>query len=359
MGDDFELEFSSSKAKPNSDAASRKKRVEIDAGVLEELEEYASRDLHNEQGAMLLGEWSVKDGHYLIRILAWIEAKYTEQQRSNITFTHKTWDYVHQQRETYYPDFKIIGWYHTHPGFGVFLSSYDRFIHENFFTEEWHVAVVTDPRSKATGGFAWIEGQVSPCSLDVVGTAPREDTVPTPVPASIPAAGAGPATAVSPGPRSSELERPVSGWRRGFGFAALGLVGLVFGLMLGLLLAPYYQGTSSLAVVLESTQPQQAAPPREPLQFPAFRPVGLGPGVVPIKTQPYTPPQEERPTEVYVWMPIVVEPGDTLDGLIRKTRSQQFRQLIIEHNGINDPNYIRVGMELEFPVINQDSVGGL
>ena len=32
-----------------------------------------------------------------------------------------------------YPDKKIVGWQHTHPGYGIFLSSYDIFIQENFY----------------------------------------------------------------------------------------------------------------------------------------------------------------------------------------------------------------------------------
>ncbi len=31
------------------------------------------------------------------------------------------------------PNIDIVGWYHTHPSFGIFLSHHDLFIHQNFF----------------------------------------------------------------------------------------------------------------------------------------------------------------------------------------------------------------------------------
>jgi proteasome lid subunit RPN8/RPN11 len=49
----------------------------------------------------------------------------------------------------------MVGWYHTHPGFGIFLSGMDLFIHQNFFTQIWHVAYVLDPRARTSGFFCW------------------------------------------------------------------------------------------------------------------------------------------------------------------------------------------------------------
>jgi proteasome lid subunit RPN8/RPN11 len=38
----------------------------------------------------------------------------------------------------------MVGWYHTHPDWGVFLSSMDMFICDNFFNK-LDVAYVIDP----------------------------------------------------------------------------------------------------------------------------------------------------------------------------------------------------------------------
>ena len=51
--------------------------------------------------------------------------------------------------EANFPTESLVGWQHTHPGFGIFLSGYDLFIHRNFFA----AAVAGGPgrRSAAAG----------------------------------------------------------------------------------------------------------------------------------------------------------------------------------------------------------------
>ena len=50
---------------------------------------------------------------------------------------------------------KMIGVYHTHPSFGIFLSDMDIFICDNFFNIPWQVAFVYDPVSGEEGNFVW------------------------------------------------------------------------------------------------------------------------------------------------------------------------------------------------------------
>jgi hypothetical protein len=48
---------------------------------------------------------------------------------------------------------RLVGWYHSHPGHGVFLSAYDEFIHTQFFPEEGQIAMVIDPQTGDEGVF--------------------------------------------------------------------------------------------------------------------------------------------------------------------------------------------------------------
>lgn len=41
----------------------------------------------------------------------------------------------------------VVGWAHTHPGFGVFLSSFDKDQHQRFFPEPWQIAYVMDTQA--------------------------------------------------------------------------------------------------------------------------------------------------------------------------------------------------------------------
>src|SRR5712675_1002427 len=38
---------------------------------------------------------------------------------THVTFTQETWNHIHQSLERNYPKLQIVGWYHSHPGFGV------------------------------------------------------------------------------------------------------------------------------------------------------------------------------------------------------------------------------------------------
>lgn len=127
--------------------------------VYEALEKYAAEDTTKERGAMLLGEYEHRktDAADGIRVIIsdFIEARYAEASAATLTFTHKTWQHVWREREARCPEKRIVGWQHTHPGYGVFLSGYDLFIQKNFFNLPFQVAYVIDPIENTRGFFQW------------------------------------------------------------------------------------------------------------------------------------------------------------------------------------------------------------
>jgi len=46
-----------------------------------------------------------------------------------------------------------VGWFHTHPGHGIFMSAVDRENH-SLYRKPWHVALVLDPVRQSAGFFA-------------------------------------------------------------------------------------------------------------------------------------------------------------------------------------------------------------
>lgn len=98
-----------------------------------------------------------------ILVVGAIEARFSEATRASLTFTHETWQYIGEVMEQRYPEERIVGWFHTHPGFGVFLSGHDMFIHKHFFDQPWQVAYVIDPVAQSRGFFRWEGGEVVPC----------------------------------------------------------------------------------------------------------------------------------------------------------------------------------------------------
>lgn len=135
-------------------------KVYIKQDVYKALEKYASSDTSKELGTILIGDYCEELSKTHIVISDYIEAKYTDASASTLTFTHETWDYVHKQHDKLYKNKKIIGWQHTHPNYGIFLSNYDMFIQENFFNLPFQVAYVIDPIQNIRGFFQWKNGKI-------------------------------------------------------------------------------------------------------------------------------------------------------------------------------------------------------
>ncbi len=108
-----------------------------------------------EAGGLLVGyNCADTNGSYLLVTDA-ISAALAESQRLSLTFTHQAWDQMLEHKQRKYPDELIVGWYHTHPGLGVFLSGQDLFIHQHFFADSMQVALVIDPAQFTWGLFYW------------------------------------------------------------------------------------------------------------------------------------------------------------------------------------------------------------
>ncbi len=152
---DDDIEFKSSPTKQNLSKFSGEIFVRVEFETARYIHNYCYSDTSQELAGVLLGNYYDKSGQYQVFIEAAVEARYTEAQRGSVTFTHKSWDYINQIRDDKYPHYKVVGWFHTHPGFGIFLSGHDKFIHQNFFNLPWQVAYVVDPLAGKHGFFGW------------------------------------------------------------------------------------------------------------------------------------------------------------------------------------------------------------
>ncbi len=148
-------------------------KVYIHQTVYKDLEKFALSNTEKELGSILLGTACQDLGKTHVVISHFLEAKYTDASAATLTFTHETWDHIHAEHQRLYPQEKIIGWQHTHPSYGIFLSNYDLFIQENFFDLPFQVAYVIDPVQNLRGFFQWKNGKIEKlrgfCIYDEVG----------------------------------------------------------------------------------------------------------------------------------------------------------------------------------------------
>ncbi len=63
------------------------------------------------------------------------------------------------EMEHKYPGLIAVGWYHSHPGHGIFLSGQDMTIVRSIYNSSWHIAMVIDPQRRIEGVFVGPEGK--------------------------------------------------------------------------------------------------------------------------------------------------------------------------------------------------------
>lgn len=135
----------------------------IDESAFNAARAHSLTSLNREVAGMLIGPPPEKqpDKRYVVHITDALVAHHTKMSGASVTYTPESWRDIHDQIERLYPGGErvIVGWYHTHPGFSIFLSNMDLFIHMNFFTQVWHVALVLDPRAQTAGFFCWDRAQ--------------------------------------------------------------------------------------------------------------------------------------------------------------------------------------------------------
>ena len=128
-------------------------------------------------GVLIGNGYRDSQGPYLL-VQHCIRGNGARARSTNVTFTADTWAYIQDIMDREHADKKMVGWYHTHPGFGIFLSEMDVFICDNFFNLPWQVAFVYDPLSGEEGNFIWqhskpiretvlIEDDVTPLSAKI------------------------------------------------------------------------------------------------------------------------------------------------------------------------------------------------
>jgi proteasome lid subunit RPN8/RPN11 len=126
--------------------------VVVDGEVLRQIRQHARSNSKTEICGVLIGS----EDKNSLAIEACIAGANATQAGTHVTFTQDTWAHIYQTKDAKYPDHRIVGWYHSHPGFGVFLSDHDTFIHKNFFSSPLQVAWVYDPHSDEEGCFGWV-----------------------------------------------------------------------------------------------------------------------------------------------------------------------------------------------------------
>lgn len=133
-------------------------QVRVIAGqeALQQLQAHSESDLESEVGGALLGHAYRYRGETYVQIEAALPARTDDHGPNHFTFNADAWSHLHRDRASHHPGLDIVGWFHTHPGLGVFYSADDVVVHSAAFVMPWHVGLVVDPTNEEAGLFGWI-----------------------------------------------------------------------------------------------------------------------------------------------------------------------------------------------------------
>jgi proteasome lid subunit RPN8/RPN11 len=130
--------------------------IYIDKRAYNAIQHHGAANPQREVVGILMGSVSEdSSGKYRVDIVGIVKSQSAPGNQTQAQFTNQVWLELVGIAQREYPNQKVVGWYHTHPGFGAFLSGDDASSHKVAFSHPWHVAAVCDPIKGELCFFGW------------------------------------------------------------------------------------------------------------------------------------------------------------------------------------------------------------
>lgn len=121
-------------------------RVVFREEVFMQMDRFAQESPTGERGGFLVGrKRNLKSlEEYEILVEQFVPLASSRQAASRFALTQEDYHAVQRSLQASGSNLRIVGWMHSHPGFGVFLSAFDKQQHHRLFPRPWHIAYVID-----------------------------------------------------------------------------------------------------------------------------------------------------------------------------------------------------------------------
>lgn len=130
-------------------------QVYIKKDALQNLRTHLKSNLRVEQGGILFGNayQDPSSKTIYVEITAAVAAPATIGTSAHLDFTPGSWTGIMDYARVEHPKENIVGWYHSHPNIGVFMSGTDMRTQQAFFYHPWCLSIVCDPVRRTIGYF--------------------------------------------------------------------------------------------------------------------------------------------------------------------------------------------------------------
>lgn len=129
--------------------------------VYEEIWNHIMQTPNIESGGVLVGHpFGTFDGKTTFVIVSAAIPQHSDNRSvGHFTVAPREIDQARTEIELTYPGLTAVGWYHSHPGHGIFLSGQDMTIVRSIYNTSWNIALVIDPKKEKEGIFVGAEGE--------------------------------------------------------------------------------------------------------------------------------------------------------------------------------------------------------
>ena len=128
------------------------KEVYINKEAYSIMERHAAQGAHEEIGGFLLGRPCIMDNARVTWVMKAVPGNCISTS-GHVVIESSTYDRAWNEMEQ--DGFIIVGWYHTHPGMGIFLSGTDVNTMSLHYQKPYQIAIVIDPINRNHGVFGW------------------------------------------------------------------------------------------------------------------------------------------------------------------------------------------------------------
>lgn len=130
------------------------RRIYLRYPLFRALDDFALRDTSREQAGLLLGRRSEQDLWLKVE-----EALDVGLEEGATRFSERSWQRARRVARHRHPGLEVVGWFHTHPGSGVDLSSEETSLHRELFKEPWQVLYAVDPVLRERAFHVWRDAE--------------------------------------------------------------------------------------------------------------------------------------------------------------------------------------------------------